>query len=724
MTVIANPGEIIYNRYMLKRIIAFFIVMVMALSFFGCGSGGQKISFDVVVNYFNRVSAMDFSSAYECFWQYGSTPPLDDYTASYEYAVKTLGITSISFSEPEYTKLSDTQYDVSAELTYTSSLAGEVTLPFEAFVVLDDDGIYIDYNDNVILPDYQNGDIISYITLTGQRGEILTSDHVAIATNSYGDTVYLDVPATVDASDSISRLASLLKLDSDDAVSIKKSFEEAESKNYGRVVVKAYARNSIDEELESRILEINGAAIDRSSLTPQRYYPYPGVYSHITGYVGSQTEEDVKKSEELGRSVTAQIGKSGIELSKNDVLMGTDGYAVRLYSSDGQFKSTIFSKSAQNGSDVVLTVDSSAQNLAFYLLAENASSEQTAVAIVMDTNSGAVEAMANYPSYDTNAFNYPISQEDLEAMPLFPNSTQGLYPPGSLLKPFTAMPALEDGLADMDTLFPYENEIVDNQWTPSTEAWPWEPITRDEKPKGEMNMTNAIKSSDNIYFGWLALQMGAERFCSFMESIGIGEQMPFDLPVAKSNLINDTTTMDRKLLTDMSFGQGEILLSPIQLASMYSAFSNGGNMIQPRIIDGVFTDSDGSYTATTQSEPGSFKTEITSQEIIDKLLPALREVVATGTAAAIKSDGLTLAAKTGTALKGSDKTKESSWVIAWYDGMDKNKLVLVLVDGPRTEGTYKLSVAKELLKAGAVDTPVITDAPASSDTTPSPSSKI
>lgn len=224
MTGIANPGEIIYNRYMLKRIIAFLIVMVMTLSLFGCGSGGQKISFDVVVNYFNRVSAMDFSSAHECFWQYGSTPPLDDYTASYEYAVKTLGITSISFSEPEYTKLSDTQYDVSAELTYTSSLAGEVTLPFEAFVVLDDDGIYIAYNDNIILPDYQNGDIISYITLTSRRGEIFTSDHVPIATNSYGDTVYLDVPATADASDSISRLASLLELDGDEAVSIKKSF--------------------------------------------------------------------------------------------------------------------------------------------------------------------------------------------------------------------------------------------------------------------------------------------------------------------------------------------------------------------------------------------------------------------------------------------------------------------------------------------------------------------
>lgn len=694
---------------MLKRKIIFLLVLIIVFTsvFSGCAAREEKLSFDVVLSYIKSCTAMDFSSAYDCLWKYGGRPKRDEFTGAYKNLIDSLKITSVSFTEPKYEKISDTEYTFTTDATYKTSYAGDLSVTVSANIVKEHNGIYIQYNDSIILPDYVYGDKISYVTVQGERGEILTSDRVVIAENNYADTVYLTVPSTTSPNESIAKLKTLLSLTDEEAVKAKKAFDSAAEKNYGTVTVKSYPKGTIDDTTEAAVKKITGAGVDRSSLTPQRYYPYPGIYSHVTGYVGTQSDEELAASRKNGWSETAAVGKAGVEKSRNDVLMGHDGYSINIYASDGQYKSTLASKSAVRGSDVILTIDSKLQNLAYYLIEEKMTDEQTGVAIVMDPSTGAVESLVNCPSYDSNKFSGSVTQEELNNMPLFSNATQGLYPPGSLLKPFTAVPALEDGTATMSTVFPYASQIKDNKWTPTTEAWPWEPISRDEKTIGEMNMTNCIKSSDNIYFGWLALQMGADRFTSFMKTIGIGEKMSFETATSKSNLINSDTKMDRKLLTDMSFGQGQILLTPIQIASMYSAFSTGGSMISPNLVSEVFSD-DGGFSGKAKTT--YFKKDVIPSSIIDTLMPALRDVIASGTAASIKIDGFSLAGKTGTALKGNDKTKESSWVVAWYDNMDQKKLVLVLIDGPRTQGKFKFDVARKLLKAAYDGTTTISDA--------------
>lgn len=159
-----------------------------------------------------------------------------------------------------------------------------------------------------------------------------------------------------------------------------------------------------------------------------------------------------------------------------------------------------------------------------------------------------------------------------------PRPRRASYPPGSLLKPFTIVPSLENGVVDANSVFPYE--VTGNSWKPDG-VWYWDRVTRNESPDGPVNLEMAFRFSDNIYFSWATLNLGQEKFLEYMNRIGIDTAVPFDLPTAKGNLINEGTEINRKLVSDMSFGHGEILLTPIQAASMYTVFQNNGDMLAP-----------------------------------------------------------------------------------------------------------------------------------------------
>ena len=190
-------------------------------------------------------------------------------------------------------------------------------------------------------------------------------------------------------------------------------------------------------------------------------------------------------------------------------------------------------------------------------------------------------------------------------------------------------------------------------------------------------------------------------FMDYMKKIGIGETVPFDIGVAKSNLINEGTDFNRKMLSDMSFGHGELLLTPIQIASMYSVFRNSGNMIVPRLVEKISKyDSEGNEDVLYQATKEYWKTNVMQTDTIDLLTYSLKRVVTNGTAKALKTDGLTLAAKTGTALKGDNKKQKIAWVCTWYQDMEEERLVVVMVDGPRSSNDHRHDIAKVLLRYG------------------------
>ena len=324
--------------------------------------------------------------------------------------------------------------------------------------------------------------------------------------------------------------------------------------------------------------------------------------------------------------------------------------------------------------------------------------------------------MSSWPGYDLNSFARGISSADYNALlsmsntPLYNRLTQGLYPPGSVLKAFTAVAALQTGALDQDYVF--TGLIEDDYWLPTEFGdWMGSRIKRTEVKYGRMsplNMRSAIVHSDNIYFANASLLLGWDNYETYMESIGFGDTMPFDLNVATSQLYNEGTELSLMLLAESGYGQGELLTTPLQMAVMFSAFANGGNIMQPYIVESLCETKGITYDTVSTTQPKLWKSGVIDQTSLDIVVPYLQDVVdknLNGTGRSLKVNSVQVAAKTGTAEIGNDKSREISWFAGFRCGVEAEdaRLVLVMLEIP-TEDEYtslKFDVAREMLKMSA-----------------------
>ncbi len=345
----------------------------------------------------------------------------------------------------------------------------------------------------------------------------------------------------------------------------------------------------------------------------------------------------------------------------------------------------------------------------------------------MNPNTGEVLAQYSHPTFDPNAFVRGISSEDWQAMlepeagrPMFDRTLDGLYPPGSTIKPFTAAAALQQGAISAHTEF--TQHIEDNKWTPENEAWPYQPITRVPNKHLPLDLNCAITYSDNIYFAWTALKTGADALLDYFSSIGFGEEFAYDLPVKKSNLYNSDSEFTRALLAASGYGQGELLITPLQMATLFCAFANDGDVPRARLVDRVMRTTETEYEVESQSEPETLYGGVVQQSTLDALLPMLRNVVETGTGTPAHQEGVRIAAKTGTSEIGGDKEREISWFVGFWSDMDEERLVLVMLDTKANAGQAKFDIAKDMLMPGIgkdLQTPEATETP-EPDETPEP----
>jgi penicillin-binding protein len=333
----------------------------------------------------------------------------------------------------------------------------------------------------------------------------------------------------------------------------------------------------------------------------------------------------------------------------------------------------------------------------------------------MDPFTGAVEAMCSYPAYDLNQFVRGIGEEDYQKLleqknkPLFNRLTQGLYPPGSVFKPFTAAAALQAGAVTKD--YEFAEAIEDDRWIPTKYGhWQWSAIKRTEIKyrAAPLNLHNAVLHSDNIYFANAALLTGTDDFTKYVENIGLGEAIPFELSVSKSQLLNKDSDMNLMLLADSGYGQGEVLITPLQMASSFCAFANGGDIPLPHIVKGIYRTDGTEYVPEYETEPGMWKEGVIDGKTIDILEPMLKDVVDSqynGTGSKLRVRDCVIAGKTGTAEIGNDKNREIAWFAGYRTGVDKDdaRLVLVMLEVPARDeySNLKFDIARQLLKMGS-----------------------
>ena len=535
----------------------------------------------------------------------------------------------------------------------------------------------------------------------------------------YSDAEYLNTRFSAEFDAAAAEIAAVLDLD---AAELRTKF----GKNTNEFITVYQAMpDEVTVEQQEQLNAVNGVHVDTEHYGSKRYYPYGSLLAHTLGYISFATWEEIQTYNE-GRdpndglyTTDSKVGKSGIEKLYERELRGKDGYYFFIRGTDGAVKKVIYRKDKVDGSDVMLTIDFKLQQRTEELLDLVLFGTDTAGAVVvMNPKTGEVNAIASNPSYDLNRFIKGMSGDEYKALeeqenePLRNRATRELYPPGSTFKAFTAAAALDTGTVNENYVF---TGYVDNDyWKPTGYGeWPWPRIkrTRVYHRTEPMNMTNCMLHSDNIYFADVALKIGQEKFIAyFNEKLGMDKSLPYELGAARSQLYSRGSVMDNKMLADSGYGQGQVLVTPLQLAAMFSAFANNGDMPTPRITDGLYVTDGVEYKCIRKSEYSVWMEDAISTNAINKIVPMLQGVVdpnKNGTGRSLRVTNVDVAAKTGSAEIGKDKTRMYSWFAGFRLNVaqEDERVVIVMLDVPDS-GAYsslKFQIARELLKLD--DTP-------------------
>lgn len=680
----------------LKRIICVVLTAAMlggtAVLFTSCAADGFS---QTAQDYFSALCRRDYESMYNMLTPQSSARlSLESFKEYHDKVYNLLGVNKISVEQGEtvassnrivynYVLVLDT--DQYGQFRYDSTL--EVLKKLDKFYL-------IEWSPSNVISPMNWDDRIYKTTLRAKRGEIFDCNGKVLIKNQYAITVYADLTKVQSISEAAAGAAQALALD---AQSLESKMQSAADSKQDTAVLATIIPGELTIEAEEALKLIDGIKIDRDSMTPIRYAVYGSAAAHTIGYSTPVTAEDRTKEEYADLLNGTRIGRTGVEKEYDSVLQGTNGTEIYLLSADARTRTSLYKKEAINGLDISLTIDIDIQLAAEEAMKEYYADRASGTTVVNDPKTGAIKAMVSYPSFDLNIYATDSPREDAsdlvndESLPLFNRLTQGRYAPGSVFKTMTAIMGLETGTVNLNTAFPYEDEIISmgngtDGWKPKGSAWVTYIIRQhfaNSASLGKLSMKRAIAYSDNIYFGWLGMQLGAETFLEWADKLGFKEAAPFDLLLQPASIANDDDNLrnDAKLLADTAFGQGELLVTPVQLAAAYSIFGNEGSIMAPYVINYTAdTDSEGRHHIISQTQPYTWIANAASARTINDLLEILEFTVDSATGKAGYVRGMRIAGKTGTAQTGNEVTE-----IGWYAGYiidgGKNYSVMVQTDG-------------------------------------------
>ncbi len=408
-----------------------------------------------------------------------------------------------------------------------------------------------------------------------------------------------------------------------------------------------------------------------------RAYPLREAAAHLTGYVGEVTAEDIEKDPTLQAGDV--IGRTGLELAFEKELRGNNGGEIYIETANGDKRATIQKIEKQDGETIEVTIDANLQQTAFDSL-ENAAGST----VVMEPKTGDLLALVSKPSYNPNQFVVGISQTQYDAYsnnedkPFISRLTTR-YAPGSTFKPITAAIGLESGVTTVDET----HQISGLQWQ-KDESWGNYKISR-VSVTDNVNLRTALVKSDNIYFAQEALEMGEETFREGLNKLTFGESYGLPLTMEPAQISNDDTFGSEILLADTAYGQGQLLMSPIQMATNFSLLANDGVLTYPRLI----------VDAEVKTK------EVFAKETIDTIKPMLVEVVTAkeGTAHDLNGVG-NIAAKTGTAelKKAQGERGVENSLISVFDANDGSYLAVSIVEDHRKVGKTATDLIKPVIQ--------------------------
>jgi len=563
--------------------------------------------------------------------------------------IQNMTTTVISYDEEKNVVQYQTAFD---------TVAGNITFENEAFFLKREDGYKLMWTDSLIYPGLSSTDKIRVSTTQAKRGEILDRNERVLAGQGVASSVGI-VPGKLENRDSaIEQIADLLEMEPEE---IEKKLSAKWVKDDSFVPIKTLrkvqeielmslepdAEVLAEYERQQHLLEKKGVMI---SDTEVRSYPLGDAAAHLVGYVQNVTAEDLEEHAGEGYNANSVIGRSGAEGLFESELKGQNGCRIYIVDANGDEKEELACRMVEHGKTIKLTIDSELQKALYEQFKEDKS-----CSAAMNPYTGEVLALVSTPSYDNNDFIMGLSSEKWTALnedenkPLY-NRFRQLWCPGSTFKPVTAAIGLESGAVDPNE--DYGNVGLSWQKDASwgsyhvTTLHAYEPVI----------MENALIYSDNIYFAKAALKIGAEELKDSLLGLGFQEELPFEIVMSKSQYSNTENIETEIQLADSGYGQGQILVNPLHMACIYTAFCNKGNVIKPYLV----------YHSDVEPEywiPNAF-----SEHTTDLVLEGIKKVIndSHGTGYAAHREDVLLAGKTGTAEIKASKDDTSGTELGWF----------------------------------------------------------
>ena len=608
-------------------------VLLMVSVFFVFNQG--KSNEQVVTEYFELLKKKNYKQMYQMLnTKTVYTPTQKYFVEKYKEFYEEIDAKNIQI------KILDEQDNVIEYLIYIDTLAGRITYRNKVGVKNEQ----IQFNKELIMDGYTDGCKIKITTYNPEkRGRILDRNGKVLAEDGKGYSVGL-VKGKLNGENDYGQIAQYLETDVE---TLQKKMSASWINDDSFVPIKTVSEATKNDLINKNILGINGVKISTVSI---RTYPYDKVASHIVGYVQNVNAEDLKKHKNEGYNSISVIGRSGIEAAYEEKLRGiTSGKIDLVDKNDKVIKELCHKEVKMSPQDITLTIDIDLQQSLY-----NEYQNDKSASVALNPKTGEVLALVSTPSYSNNDFVLGLSTDKWNALnndvnqPLMSRYKQ-TYTPGSSMKPITAAIGLETKAIDPD-----KDLGAKDKWQKDS-SWGNYYVTTLHAPSPN-NLKNAITYSDNVYFARSALNIGKENLFKYYKNLKIGKKVPFELSLNRSQYINKKQKVNDQLIADSGYGQGQILMNPVQLASIYSSFINNGSIYRPHIV---------------KKGEQMWIQRVFSDQTVKTIKEDLINVIAdeNGTGHSIYHENIQLAGKTGTAEIKQSQSDTTGSELGWFTVM-------------------------------------------------------
>lgn len=483
------------------------------------------------------------------------------------------------------------------------------------------------------------------------RGLLLDRNGAEMASNHNNFRLFLDTEAGVAGRKSLKELSKLMAIGDERIEEVIK--QSKASRHVPPILIKEHLTRDELAQFEFYSFNYPGIFIDVGQV---RYYPFSEDASHLIGYVGTvaKDEEDDVNEEKLEYLPDFKIGKDGVEKMLEMPLRGSAGVKQIEVNVHGVAVRELSHKDGVPGKDIKLTIDAKLQEYAAARLAG-----QSAAAVIMNVHNGNVLALTSVPGYDPNSFSKGITPKywgELQANPRNPllnKAIQGQYPPGSTFKLSMGLAALSAKVVSQD-----EHIFCNGSFYLGNHRFTcWRP-----EGHGSVNLHDAIMKSCDVFFYTMANRLGIDNIAEMARKLGLGKPTGVGLANEKSGIVPDDAWKRKRHQEEwqggdtinVGIGQGYVIATPIQLATMVARIANGGYEVSPRL--------------TVPDKEPELKSLGIADDYLEAVCGGMNAVVnipgGTAYGSRIKDERFTMAGKTGT----------SQVVKLIRHGMDQNKL--------------------------------------------------